>query len=244
MSGFNENKTLSPKTNSSISPVTPNIFESIGLTNIALASPSSIAQAQSFLNQLLFNNSYQSLLQSQNIYNANNFYNSNFSALCPQFFAKQNFSPNPYTSNFQLDKTTTTTNKESISNNQKNLERLNYLNNLITNSSQGSNLELEKALIYEHRLFLLLKFMFEKCELATLNPDVLKTDKQGSKNATNDINVMQPGFDFELKKFLMENEHKLMDQSLDNLIKNTQNAHIKQVYSSVNELVSLKMVQC
>ncbi|CAF0908649.1 unnamed protein product [Brachionus calyciflorus] len=232
MSGFNENKNF-------ISP--NNLFETLGLYNVSMASPSSIAQAQSFLNQLLFN---QSLLSSQNFHNFN-------PTTCPQFQTKQNSYSSSIT---QVDKLTTSSQKDSNIN-TKNLERLKYLNDLISNCTQSANLELEKTLIYEHRLFPLLKFMFEKCELTTYNPDNFKTNDKTSLKSLNfnqrgfsyedakkaceieSSSNQQIGFENELKKFLKDNEYKIMDDSLDNLIINSQNDLIKQVFSSVNQLM-------
>lgn len=160
MSGIEQNKNLVPN-------ITPkNIFESLLMSNPTMNS-TPIEQAQNLLNQLLYNNSYHSMMQMSNLFSSNIFANQNYHVTAmPINYSEQFKQSCPLTmqSNQSMDK------NESAS---KNTERLKYLENLVSRSVHGSNLELERSLIHEHRLFPLLKFMFEKCELATLDTDLL-----------------------------------------------------------------------
>lgn len=160
MSGIDQNKNLASK----ISP--NNLFESLMLSNATMTS-TSIEQAQNFLNQVLYSNSYHSMMQGPTFFTPSYFVNHN----CPVSSMPVNF-PHQYKQNhpFSMQSNKSLDRKES---GNKNRERLKYLDDKLSRSIEASNLELEKTLIYEHRLFPLLKFMFEKCELATLSPDLL-----------------------------------------------------------------------
>ena len=117
--------------------------------------------------------------------------------------------------------------------------------------------------------------MFEKCEQATENPDILlhHSSKEtawdynnNTMNSSNSINantsqanrsnnykqhdkafgsisaMRHPGeklsLDQEIKYFLKENEHTLLDQNLKNLLKTTQNEQMLQINSVLDEMVN------
>lgn len=160
MSGIDQNKNLAPNITSK------NMFNSILASNPAMNS-TSIEQAQHFLNQLLYNNSYHSMMQLPNLFGSNFFTAQNYYATSMPINYSEQFKQN-YSLSIQSNQCV-----EKKDSANKNTERLKYLDNLVSHSVQGSNLELEKALIQEHRLFPLLKFMFEKCELTTLNAELL-----------------------------------------------------------------------
>lgn len=163
MSGIDPSKDLASK-------ITPNnIFESLMLSNPA-ATSIPIEQAQNFFNQVFCQSQYHSLMQANNLFSPGFFAGHNY-PVAPFNFSHQYKQIHPFS--MQINKSLEKKDPET-----KNIQRLKYLDDLISRLVHASNLELEKTLIYEHRLFPLLKFMFEKCELATLNPDLLgPTDK-------------------------------------------------------------------
>lgn len=99
--------------------------------------------------------------------------------------------------------------------------------------------------------------MLEKCEEATQNPEILNSKpklenshsnqrnlnnhKHNEKNSNSNscVSSTNEHLDFEgdLGKFLKENEPKLTDNSLNNLIQSSQNEQIKEINSSLDQLV-------
>jgi len=103
----------------------------------------------------------------------------------------------------------------------KNQERRNQENQ--TQPIDISCSDIKKNMIYEHRYFPLLKFMFEKCEQATSNPDVLlqgsNTPKSGYDHQQN--YSRQPTYHTSQHQ-QMHNEMKSFDQELKQFLKNNQ----------------------
>lgn len=158
MSGLNNYTNLNCNANTSnqIPFSHSNLFESLRLSSGQMGSSS---YAQSFLNQFLAS-SYQTFIQQQqhqqfehnNIFFTRNFNYSLLSQLSPtnshSLLTKQNL----FNSTAITEKTSNINEDVGIKTNSsspQNLERFNYLNELIVNSEQRSSIELEKALIYE-----------------------------------------------------------------------------------------------
>ncbi len=111
--------------------------------------------------------------------------------------------------------------KQHITQLIRNQERLNQENQ--SQSNDFSHSDINKKMIYEHRLFPLLKFMFEKCEQAMNNPDILLQNSHAFK----------PGYDHQIyqqhyirtqafQNDLIQNEVKSFDQELKCFLKNNQ----------------------
>jgi len=111
-----------------------------------------------------------------------------------------------------------------------------------------------------HRLFPLLKFMFEKCEQATENPDILLSPKETNNPDFNNTRVRTNGdyrqqnekssnyipirnqnekftIDQELNFFLKDNEHILFDKNPKNSVITTQNEKINEINASLDDMV-------
>ena len=109
----------------------------------------------------------------------------------------------------------------------------------------------KKFSLKRHRLFPVLKFMFEKCERATENPDILLTtraahlDHSSNRSSCRQLDKVtmrqqneKQSVDQELKYFLKENEHILFDKGIVKATK-AQNEQKSEINSSLDEIVSL-----
>ena len=101
-------------------------------------------------------------------------------------------------------------------------------------------------LFLRHRYFPLLKFMFEKCEQATLNPDSLnnydiKMPTTAFHSSASSHRSRQPmasssstegfrRFDDELKMFMIENQHILLNE-------NTGSSNNSEKVSKINKML-------
>jgi hypothetical protein len=97
--------------------------------------------------------------------------------------------------------------------------------------------------------------MFEKCEQATANPDVLLKNRNEHENEStnsnqrntkhnnnNEKSMTNPkhdkkSLDQDIKHFIKENEHVLFDQNLNNLLNSSQNEQIIQINSTLDQMV-------
>lgn len=98
--------------------------------------------------------------------------------------------------------------------------------------------------------------MFEKCEQATANPDILLKNRNEQENEStssnqrntkhnnnnNEKSMTNPkhdkkSLDQDIKHFIKENEHVLFDQNLNNLLNSSQNEQIIQINSALDQMV-------